>query len=83
MPNHDRCADPMCEIDRLILEDLIVRPDFQPTKIAVALQTTCMLIVLLGVGVIFAYALRHSDVVTAEMSLRGSGGGASLRLPVP
>ena len=52
MLNDDRCPDPKREIDLLLLEDLMMRRNVQPTKTARALQTTCMLLMLLGVGVI-------------------------------
>jgi hypothetical protein len=84
MPDHDRRPDPMREIDQLLLEDLMMRRNFQPTKTAMALQTTCMLLVLLGVGVIFAYALRHPDVgAAATPQVRDSSGVASLSIPFP
>ena len=74
----------MREIDLLLLEDLMMRRNFQPTRTAAVLQTTCMLLVLLGVGVIFAYSLRHPEVGAAATSqVRDPGGVASLGIPVP
>jgi hypothetical protein len=71
MPSDDRHHDPMRELDLLLLEDLMMRRNFQPTRTATALQTTSMLLVLLGVGVIFAYALRNPDAGTAATSQTG------------
>ncbi len=74
----------MREIDLLLLEDITMRPNFQPTRTATVLQTTCMLLVLLGVGVIFAYSLRHPEVGAAATSqVRDPSGVASLGIPVP
>ena len=62
----------------------MMRRNFQPTRTAAVLQTTCMLLVLLGVGVIFAYSLRHPEVGAAATSqVRDPGGVASLGIPVP
>jgi hypothetical protein len=74
----------MREPDRLLLEDLMMRRSFQPTRTATALQTASLLIVLLGVGVIFAYALRHPDVGTAATSQIGDASSTiSLRHRIP
>ena len=81
MPNDDQHHDPMNELDLLLLEDLMMRRNFQPTKAAIALQITGMLLVLLGVGVMFAYALLHPEVGTAQ--IRAPGGQVSLNIPVP
>lgn len=84
MPDHDRRPDPMREIDLLLLEDITMRRNFQPTRTATVLQITCMLLVLLGVGAIFAYSLRHPEVGTAATSqVRDPSGVASLGIPVP
>jgi hypothetical protein len=71
MPGDDRHHDPMRELDLLLLEEMMMRRNFQPTRTATALQTMSMLLVLLGVGVIFAYALRNPDAGTAATSRLG------------
>ena len=81
MEKDDRHHDPMRELDLLLLEDIMMRRHFQPTKTAMALQTTCMLLVLLGVGVMFAHTLLHPEVDTAQ--IRDLGGQVSLNIPVP
>ena len=82
MPNDDQSHDPMRELDLLLLEDLKMRRNFQPTKAARALQTAGMVLVLLGVGVIFAYSLRHPEVGTVAR-LKDTGPHLSLSIPVP
>ncbi len=81
MPKDDQHHDPMRELDLLLLENLMMRRNFQPTKAAMALQATSMFLVLLGVGVMFAYALLHPEVGTAQ--IRDLGGQVSLNIPVP
>jgi hypothetical protein len=76
MPDHDRSPDPMREIDLMLLENLMMRRNFQSTKTDLALQTTSMLLVLLGVGVIFAYSVTHPDVGAATMSQVADPSGA-------
>lgn len=51
--------DPMRELDILILEDLTMRRELQPTRLATTLQLTSLLLVLLGVAVIFVHSLRY------------------------
>jgi|RhiMethySRZTD1v2_1073278.scaffolds.fasta_scaffold3543544_1 hypothetical protein len=65
MPRGERYHDPMRELDLLLLEELMMRRDLQPTRTATVLQTLSMLLVLLGVGAIFVYALRHPSTGTA------------------
>ena len=77
MPKDDQRHDPMRELDLLLLEDLMMRRNFQPTKAAIALQITSMFLVLLGVGFMFVYAVQHPEVG------RDPGGHASLNTPVP
>jgi hypothetical protein len=47
MPRGERYHDPMRELDLLLLEELMMRRDLQPTRTATVLQTLSMLLVLL------------------------------------
>jgi hypothetical protein len=67
MPSDHRYYDPMRELDLLLLEDFMMRSNVQPTRPAVALQKTCMLLVVLGVGAIFVYALMPDAGTTATL----------------
>jgi hypothetical protein len=83
MPDHEQFTDPMREVDLLLLEDIMMRRTLEPTKSEVALKTICMLLILLGVGVIFAHTLKHPDVGTVSLQPTDLSEVASFSVPVP
>ena len=62
----------------------MMRHNYAPTASHKALQTKCMLLLLLGVGAVFVYPLMHLDAGTAAQSQsKHSGNAVSLGAPVP
>lgn len=60
--------DPMREIDLLLLEDIMMRRNFDTTARQRALQTGGILLVLASLIVVFIHALTHQDIVAAGNS---------------
>lgn len=83
MPDHDYVTDPMREVDLLLLEDLVMRRTFEPTKSEKALKATCMFLVLLSVGVVFAHALKQPDVGALSLQPADPSEVAWFSVPVP
>ena len=54
----------MLEIDLLLLEDAMMRRNFETDSRAKALQTLCMLFVLTGLLGIFTHAVTQRDVAS-------------------
>ena len=83
MPRNARHGDPMRELDLIVLEDLMMRRTFEPTRTGMALQTAGMLLVLAGVITVFVFALLPTagDATTEHQNAPSSE--VSLMLPVP
>jgi hypothetical protein len=72
-----RDTDPMREVDLLLLEDAMMRPNIATNRTAVVAQTACMTVVALFLFAAFLYALAHRQTVVAATSglgLRPAGG---------
>jgi hypothetical protein len=65
--SHSR-TDPMREIDLLILEELMMRHNFETNRTAVAAQTVCLTLVGLSFFAAFFYALTHRESVEAMLA---------------
>ena len=62
----------------------MMRRNDAPTASHKALQTMCMLLLLLGLGAVFVYPLMHPDAGTAAQSQsKHSSSAVSLGAPVP
>jgi hypothetical protein len=61
-------TDPMREIDLLVLEDLMMRRNFEINRTAVAAQTACLTLVGLSFFAAFFYALTHRESVEAVLA---------------
>jgi hypothetical protein len=58
----------MREIDLLVLEDLMMRRNFETNRTAVAAQTACLALVGASFFAAFVYALTHRDSVEAKLA---------------
>ena len=84
MPKGSRPHDPMRELDLLLLEDLLMRRNCEPTASHRTLQTMCMLLLLFGRGSRICLPPHAPDPgTTAQSQFKHSSSAVSLGAPVP
>ena len=76
-----RHPDPMREVDLLLLEDAMMRPNVETNSTAVIARTACMVVVASLFFAAFLYALTHRQTVVAATSGLGPRSTATGSLP--